>query len=54
MPIALEPHQIVYCHDQLLIIIPSSGMLAMLGIGSGPVVGRFGLPGDKDEQVNVV
>jgi hypothetical protein len=24
------------CHDQLLIVISSSGMFAMLGIGSGP------------------
>jgi hypothetical protein len=28
-------HQLMYVHDQLLIIISSSGMLAMLGIGSG-------------------
>ncbi len=29
-------HQLMYAHGQLLIIISSSGMLAMLGIGSGP------------------
>ncbi len=29
-------HQLMYVHDQLLIVISSSGMLAMLGIGSGP------------------
>jgi hypothetical protein len=28
-------HQLIYVHDQLLIIILSSGMLAMLGVGSG-------------------
>ncbi len=28
-------HQLMYVHDQLLIVISSSGMLAMLGIGSG-------------------
>ena len=28
-------HQLMYVHDQLLIVI-SSGMFAMLGIGSGP------------------
>ena len=27
---------LTYVHDQLLIIISSSGMFAMLGIGSGP------------------
>jgi len=26
----------MYVHDQLLIVISSSGMFAMLGIGSGP------------------
>jgi hypothetical protein len=26
----------MYVHDQLLIVILSSGMLAMLGVGSGP------------------
>jgi hypothetical protein len=29
-------HQLMYVHNQLLIIISSSGMLALLGIGSGP------------------
>jgi hypothetical protein len=29
-------HQLIYVHDQLLIAILSSGMLAMLGVGSGP------------------
>ncbi len=29
-------HQLMYVHDQILIVISSSGMLAMLGIGSGP------------------
>jgi hypothetical protein len=29
-------HQLMYVHDQLLIVISSSGMFAMLGIGSGP------------------
>jgi hypothetical protein len=29
-------HQLMYVHDQLLIVRSSSGMLAMLGIGSGP------------------
>jgi hypothetical protein len=29
-------HQLMYVHDQLLIIISSSSMLALLGIGSGP------------------
>jgi hypothetical protein len=28
-------HQLMYVHDQLPIVISSSGMLAMLGIGSG-------------------
>jgi hypothetical protein len=28
-------HQLMYVHDQLLIIISSSGMLAMLGMGAG-------------------
>jgi hypothetical protein len=37
IPIVLDwAHQIMYAHDQLLILISSSGMLAMLGIGSGP------------------
>jgi hypothetical protein len=37
MPIVLDwAHQLMYVHDQLLINISSSGMLAMLGIGSGP------------------
>jgi hypothetical protein len=31
-------HQLMYVHDQLLIVISSSGMLAMLGIGSGLVL----------------
>jgi hypothetical protein len=30
------PHQLMYVHDQLLIVILSIGMLAMLGVGSGP------------------
>jgi hypothetical protein len=29
-------HQLMYVHDQLLIVILSSGILAMLGVGSGP------------------
>jgi hypothetical protein len=29
-------HQLMYVHDQLLIATSSSGMLALLGIGSGP------------------
>ena len=29
-------HQLMYVHDQLLIILLSSGMLALLGISSGP------------------
>jgi hypothetical protein len=29
-------HQLMYVHNQLLIVISSSGMLALLGIGSGP------------------
>jgi hypothetical protein len=29
-------HQLMYVHDQLLIVISSSGMLAMLGVGSRP------------------
>jgi hypothetical protein len=29
-------HQLMYVHDQLLIVKSSSGMLALLGIGSGP------------------
>ncbi len=29
-------HQLIYVHDQLPIVISSSGMFAMLGIGSGP------------------
>jgi hypothetical protein len=28
-------HQLMYVYDQLLIVISSSGMLALLGIGSG-------------------
>ncbi len=37
MPIFLDwAHQLMYLHDQLLIIISSSGMLDLLGIGSGP------------------
>jgi hypothetical protein len=28
---------LMYVRDQLLIVISSSGMLAMLGIGSGPL-----------------
>jgi hypothetical protein len=37
MPIILGwEHQLMYVHDQLLIIVSLSGMLAMLGIGSGP------------------
>jgi hypothetical protein len=29
-------HQLMYVHDQLLIVISSSGMLALVGIGFGP------------------
>jgi hypothetical protein len=29
-------HQLMYVHNQLLIVISSSSMLALLGIGSGP------------------
>jgi hypothetical protein len=29
-------HQFMYVHDQLLIKLSSSGMLAMLGMGAGP------------------
>jgi hypothetical protein len=29
-------HQLMYVHDQLLIIISLSGVLAMLSVGSGP------------------
>ncbi len=29
-------HQLMYVHDQLLIVISSSGTFTMLGIGSGP------------------
>ncbi len=29
-------HQLMYVHNQLLIVISSSGMLAMLDIGAGP------------------
>jgi hypothetical protein len=29
-------HQLMYVHDQLLIVISSGGMLAMLGMGAGP------------------
>jgi hypothetical protein len=29
-------HQLMYVHDQLLIVISSSGMLVLLGTGSGP------------------
>jgi hypothetical protein len=29
-------HQLMYVHDQLLIVLSLSGMLALLGIGSGP------------------
>jgi hypothetical protein len=37
MPIVLGwAHQLMYVHDQLLIDISSSGILAMLGVGSGP------------------
>jgi hypothetical protein len=37
MPIFLDwAQQLMYVHDQLLIVISSSGMLAMLGVGSGP------------------
>jgi hypothetical protein len=37
IPLVLDwAHQLMYAHDQLLIAISSSGMLAMLGIGSGP------------------
>jgi hypothetical protein len=28
-------HQLMHVHEQLLIVILSSGMLAMLGVGSG-------------------
>jgi hypothetical protein len=35
MPIILDwALQLMYVHDQLLIIISSSGMIAMLGMGS--------------------
>jgi hypothetical protein len=37
MPIILGwAHQLMYVHDQSLIVISLSGILAMLGIGSGP------------------
>jgi hypothetical protein len=37
IPIVLDwPHQLMYVHDQLMIVISSSGKLAMLGFGSGP------------------
>jgi hypothetical protein len=37
MPIILDwAHQLMYVYDHLLIVISSSGMLAMIGIGSGP------------------
>jgi hypothetical protein len=37
MPIILGwAHQLMYFHDQLLIVISLSGMLGMLGIDSGP------------------
>jgi hypothetical protein len=29
-------HQLMYVHDQLLIVLSSSGMLVVLGVGSGP------------------
>jgi hypothetical protein len=29
-------HQLMYVHDQLLIVTSSSGVLAKLGVGSGP------------------
>jgi hypothetical protein len=29
-------HQLMYVHDQLLIVISSSGMFAMLAMGAGP------------------
>jgi hypothetical protein len=37
MPSSLDwAHQLMHVHDQLLIVVSSSGMLALLGIGSGP------------------
>jgi hypothetical protein len=37
IPIVLDwAYQLMYVHDQLLIIISASGMLAMLGVGSEP------------------
>jgi hypothetical protein len=37
MPIVLGwAHQLMYVQDQSLIVTSLSGMLAMLGIGSGP------------------
>jgi hypothetical protein len=37
MPILLDwAFQFVYVYDQLLIVISSSGMVAMLGMGAGP------------------
>jgi hypothetical protein len=37
IPFVLDwAHQLMYAHDQLLIVISSSGMLAMLGVGSEP------------------
>jgi hypothetical protein len=29
-------HQLMYVHDQLLIVISSNGMVANLGMGAGP------------------
>jgi hypothetical protein len=37
MPILLDwALQLMYVYDQLLVIISSSGMVAMLGMGAGP------------------
>jgi hypothetical protein len=37
IPIVLDwAHQLMYVYDQLLIVISSSGLFAMLGVGSGP------------------
>jgi hypothetical protein len=37
MPILLDwALQLMYVHDQLLIVISSSGMVAMLDMGAGP------------------
>jgi hypothetical protein len=37
MPILVDWElQLMYVHDQLLITVSSSGMVAMLGMGAGP------------------